>query len=110
VSKKYKRPPRRVQRVKLRRRAVIRLGGEFGLAVGAARSHLVLVERRDDLCGRPSSEALVKDEWRRRRAEGILEPTVKDQATKLAAWLHATHPNAPSMRASTIENKIPRWR
>ncbi len=110
MSKKYKRPPRRVQRVKLRRRAVIRLGGEFGLAVRAARYGLVLVERRDDLCGRPSSEALVKDEWRRRRGEGILEPTVKQQATQLADWLRNTHPEAPPMKANTIENKIPHWR
>ena len=68
------------------------------------------VERRDDLVGRPSSEALVKDEWRRRRAEGLLEPMVKQQATQLADWLRNTHPEAPPMKASTIENKIPRWR
>jgi hypothetical protein len=53
---------------------------------------------------------LVKDEWRRRRGESILEPTVKQQATQLADWLRNTHPEAPPMKASTIENKIPHWR
>lgn len=56
--------------------------------------------------GRASSRQLYMAEFRRRREEGIAEPTVKGEAVHLETWMAQRHPGAPGAEAKTIENNI----
>lgn len=56
--------------------------------------------------GRASSKQLYTAEFRRRRDEGIAEPTVKGEAVYLESWMAQRHPGAPGAEAKTIENNI----
>lgn len=56
--------------------------------------------------GRASSKQLYITEFRRRRDEGIAEPTVKGEAEYLESWMAQRHPGAPGTEAKTIENNI----
>jgi hypothetical protein len=56
--------------------------------------------------GRASSKQLYTAEFRRRRDEGIAQPTVKGEAVYLESWMAQRHPGAPGAEAKTIENNI----
>jgi hypothetical protein len=57
--------------------------------------------------GRPSSMHLVLQEFERRRKSGVTEVSRQKEAYALEAWLKGNHPNAPTLTAKTIRNKLP---
>jgi hypothetical protein len=56
--------------------------------------------------GRPSGMYLVKEEHRRRFQRGVAQTRVAPEARDLAEWFRAKHPDAPPLKAKTIENNI----
>ena len=57
--------------------------------------------------GRPSSMGIVMAEFERRRGNGGCESSRQAEADALAAWLARTHPEAPTLKAKSIFNKLP---
>lgn len=56
--------------------------------------------------GRPSAAHLVVAEFDRRVGAGLLCETLKAEAETLAAWLKRSHPKAPPLGASRIQEVI----
>jgi hypothetical protein len=56
--------------------------------------------------GRPSSMYLVEEEHRRRCQRGEAKTGIGAEARELADWFRVTHPDAPSLTAKTIANRI----
>ncbi len=56
--------------------------------------------------GRPSSKALTVEEMRSRAANGLLAPTLSEEARHLCAWLLSDHPNEPQPTAKSLSNSI----
>jgi hypothetical protein len=57
--------------------------------------------------GRPSSMGIVMAEFERRRGNGGCESSRQAEADALAAWLAKNHPEAPTLKAKSIFNKLP---
>jgi hypothetical protein len=56
--------------------------------------------------GRRTSTHLVEAEMRRRFATGKQAPSLQAEAEHLSQWLRAAHPEAASMTAKTIQNRL----
>jgi hypothetical protein len=63
-------------------------------------------DHRTGAPGRPSRMHLVENEYRSRCQRGVALTGVNAEARVLAEWFRATHPDAPSLTAKTIANKI----
>jgi hypothetical protein len=61
---------------------------------------------RSGMPGRPTSIALVEEEFERRKRAGELAPSLTKEAEYLRDWLVKTHPAAPSMTDKTIGNRL----
>lgn len=69
----------------------------------ATRPHLVY---SSDLPGRPTSRALIEQEYRRRREQGEAESSLAAEARHLSLWLSRDHPDAPPATPRTVENRL----
>jgi len=56
--------------------------------------------------GRPGSQHLVLDEFKRRAAKGRHEPTLAQESVVLSKWLAQVHPKAHPMKPRSVENAI----
>ncbi len=63
-------------------------------------------QRRTGTAGRPSSKALAAEKMRLRAIQGVLAPTLAEEARYLCAWLLSDHPDEPQPTAKSLSEPI----